>query len=253
MFMLRKIISQFFFPLPLSLSICLIGLSLLWFTRKQRTGKVLVTTGVCLLLLFSFNPVANALLFPLEAKYAPYAGLSNNPPQFIVVLGGGHGPDARLSATSRLSDESLKRLIEGILLHRTSPNSKLLLSGGSWLGRTSDAEVMADVAKRLGVGDADLILEQESHDTKNQSLLLRPVVHTNRFILVTSAAHMPRSMALFRKAGMHPIAAPVDHRVKKSDMKDPHLYCPHGSVLRKSETAIYEYLGLVWAKYRKSI
>ena len=253
MFMLRKIISQFFFPLPLSLSICLVGLCLLWFTRKQKTGRTLVSIGVFLILLFSFNPVANALLSPLEEKYSPYDALTNTPSKFVVVLGGGHHADVRLPLTSQLTDESLKRLVEGICLHRASPGSKLVLSGGTFLGRTSDAQKMADVAKMLGVSDADIVLERESKDTKDQAVLLGPVLQTNRFILVTSAAHMPRSIALFNKEGMRPSAAPTGHHVEKRAVQDPRIYFPCGPALRKSETAIYEYLGLIWAKYRKLI
>jgi len=154
---------------------------------------------------------------------------------------------------SQLTDQSLKRLVEGIIVQRATPNSKLVLSGGSWLTDSSDARVMAEVARSLGVKDDDMIFESESKDTKDQAVLLGPVLQTNRFILVTSAAHMPRSIALFNKEGMRPSAAPTGHHVEKRAVQDPRIYFPCGPALRKSETAIYEYLGLIWAKYRKLI
>ena len=69
MFILKKIISGFLYPLPLSLWISFLGLYLLWFTTKQKTGKILVSAGLIILTLFSCSVIANKLLRPLEKKY----------------------------------------------------------------------------------------------------------------------------------------------------------------------------------------
>lgn len=248
MFLFKKIVSQFFFPLPLSLLFCFIGIYLLWLTKKQKTGKVFVTLGISLIALFSFNPVGNALLSPLENQYKVQSGITNAEIKYVVVLGGGHTSDTRLSVTSQASNSTLKRLIEGILLYRANRGCKLVLSGGSWLDSDSDAQIMAEVAKGLGVFAPDIIIESKSKDTQDQVVLLKSTLHTNKFFLVTSASHMPRSMALFQNPGQRPIAIPADHLVESPNLRDPGFYFPCGKFLRKSESAVYEYLGLVWAK-----
>ena len=53
MFMLKKIVALFFYPLSLCLGILILGLLFLWATRRQRLGKRLVTLGTVLLLLLS--------------------------------------------------------------------------------------------------------------------------------------------------------------------------------------------------------
>lgn len=63
---------------------------------------------------------------------------------------------------------------------------------------------------------------------------------------------MPRAMALFRQQGMNPIPAPADFLDKNSPNQDPKFKLD-GYNLQKSESAIHEYLGLVWAKFRGQI
>ena len=109
------------------------------------------------------------------------------------------------------------------------------------------------MALALGLDRSDLVLEEESKDTKDEARLVKHIVKKDRFILVTAASHMPRSMALFRKQGMNPIPAPTEHLVKKRQKVSPGLFFPGASNLRKVERAFHEYLGLVWGKIRGQI
>lgn len=69
MFLLKKIVAPLFFPVSLCLELLLLGLFLLWFTRKQKTGKIIVSIGVILLGTLSYGAVSDILLQPLEYKY----------------------------------------------------------------------------------------------------------------------------------------------------------------------------------------
>ncbi|MFX0202162.1 MAG: envelope biogenesis factor ElyC, partial [Candidatus Hodarchaeota archaeon] len=105
MFIFKKIASQFLYPLPLSLEISFLGLALLWFTRKQRAGRLLVSFGLLTLTLLSYGAISDQLLDHLENKYKPYNVNnlnqdSNYRIQFVVVLGGGHISDPTLPITS---------------------------------------------------------------------------------------------------------------------------------------------------------
>lgn len=254
MFLLKKIMGPLFFPLPLCLVILLIGLFLLWLTRKQKAGKIVVSIGAILLAIFSFGLISDALLRPLENKYPPQLKLDGiSDVKWVVVLGGGHRSDPRVPVTSQISGASLARLVEGIRLQRKLPHSKLILSGGGAFDPVPNANIMADVALAIGVDKEDFILEQSSKDTKDQAVLIKEIVGKERFALVTSASHMPRSMALFRKQGMNPTPVPTDHRVKESQGLSPGFFFPNASDIGKAERAFYEYLGIIWAKLRGQI
>jgi len=248
MFVFKKIASQFFYPLPLSLLLCFAGLYFLWLTRRQRAGKILVTIGFGLIGLCSFRPVADALVSPLENQYPVYTELTNRFPKFVIVLSGGHTPDPRLPLTSRIGDDSLKRLLEGIHVFRQNSGSKLLISGGNWLENIPDAVAMAEIARDVGINESDVLVESKSRDTIDQARLLTPIIGTNEFVLVTSASHMSRSITLFQSQGLNPIPAPTAHIVKKRNWRDPSLVVPRASSLHDSERAIHEYLGLAWRK-----
>jgi uncharacterized SAM-binding protein YcdF (DUF218 family) len=256
MFLFKKIVGPFFFPLSLCLEILIIGSFLLWFTKKRRAGKIFVSVSAALLILFSYGPLPDLLLRPLEYKYPPLLGVKHLPEiRWIVVLGGGHTSDPQMPANSQLGGSSLSRLVEGIRLHNSLPGSKLILSGGVIYDPEPEAKVLADVALALRVDRKNLVLESLSKDTEGEAVLIQKMVGKNPFVLVTSAAHMPRSMALFRKLGMQPTAAPTDYAVKERQGEEisPGIFFPGVGELRKMETAIYEYLALAWAKLRNRI
>lgn len=247
MFVAKKIVTLLFMPLPLLLLIGLAGLVLLWFTRRQHTGKALVGCGIILLAVASSPWMAGRLLAPLERQYPPI--LARQPQiEYIVVLGGGHVSEQGLPPTSRLSGSSLARLAEGIRLYRLHPGSRLLLSGGPVFDPVAEATTMQAVALNFGVPAQDIMLENTSRDTAEQAKRLAPLVGNKRFLLVTSAAHLPRSMTLFQRQGLAPIAAPTDYRVKRGQRHGPARYFPGAGSLRNTETALHEYLGLAWLR-----
>ena len=131
-FLVKKIVAYTLYPLSLCLIILVVGLLFIWFTRKQRIGKVIVSMGVGILLIFSLGIVSNTLLGSLESEYAPLADLQGlDGIKCIVVLGGGHSSDTKLPANGRLSDSALARLVEGIRIHNNLKDSQLILSGGA--------------------------------------------------------------------------------------------------------------------------
>jgi uncharacterized SAM-binding protein YcdF (DUF218 family) len=247
--MLAKSIGSLFFPVPLICEILALGLVLLWFTRRQKAGKVLVTAAAVLLLLLGNTRISGKLLNGLERRYSPLevtaraeTPTSLQKGMFIVVLAGGYSSDSSVDLLSRLSEATLARLAEGILLYREVPGCKLLLSGGP----PFQAESMANAALALGVPEQDIILEAESKNTEQEAVLIAPTVGKAPFALVTSASHMPRAMGLFRKLGMNPIAAPTDYLAKGKRELEPDNVFPGYYGLYESERAAYEYLGITW-------
>jgi uncharacterized SAM-binding protein YcdF (DUF218 family) len=257
-FTLKKILSRFIFPLPMCIEILMVGLVLLWFTRKQKAGRIVVTVGTVLLLLLSYNSFSENLLGGLERSYPPFslAGPQALRTQavaqvkWIVVLGGGHTADPNIPLSSQINPPTLVRLVEGLLLYRENSGSKLIVSGGRVDGSISDAELMANLAKAMGVPHQDIVLEDQSWDTEDEARLLKSKVQSDTFILVTSASHMLRSMRLFESHGMHPIPAPTDYLVRDTETFSADSLFPEPSALLKATRFVYEYLGLAWLKLK---
>jgi len=250
-FVLKKIISPFFMPVPAILLLALVGLFFLWFTRRQKTGKILVTMAFIVLALFSSGAVSDVLVRPLEQKYSPVTNLeASKDIKWIVVLGGGSRAIPGLPVSTYLSAASLFRVSEGVFIHKRLPETKLILTGMSRFdGMTPMAEVMGDVAVEWGVEPEDIVLETKAADTKDHPIYVKEIIGKDKFILVTSASHMPRSMALFRKHGMEPIPAPTDYMVREREGGGLSLgvFFPSAGSLEKAERAIHEYLGMMWA------
>jgi uncharacterized SAM-binding protein YcdF (DUF218 family) len=250
MFIFKKVISQFFFPMPLCLGMCFAGLTLLWLGKRERMGKGLLTVGLLALTAFSYRPVSDGLLRPFERQYPCYVKGRSPPVKFVVVLGGGHTSEPGLPATSAIGDESLKRLVEAIRVHRDNPGSKLVLSGGKWLDPVANAEVLAQVAETLGVDRSEMLLESESKDTAEEAVLLKELLKDVPFALVTSANHLPRSMALFADNGLTPVPVPADFCVKNGSW-GPDAFFPSAHYLKRSERVFYELMGILWRKSQK--
>lgn len=263
MFIFKKIFSQFFFPVPIGFYFSIAGMLLLWFTKRHRSGKVLLSIGILIFILPAYGVGSNALLRHLERGYAPnslhkqlkdFISNENIQTKLVVVLGGGHLYDPEVPITSQINYYSLVRLIEGIRIYRKIPGSKLLLSGGRGFGDAiPDSLIMANLAREIGIDANDIIVETNSRDTEDQADLIKPIVNNDPFILVTSASHMPRSMALFKRLGMNPIPAPTGHQVKRCQGLSPGSFFPGAAGIVRLEGAFYEYMGIAWLRLRGKI
>ena len=260
MFLLKKIIFPLFYPLPLCLILMICGLLLLWFTKRQKSGKLLVSMGVIFMALLSYGAISDSLLRPLEGTFPPLLmGETSGPAPFnqsvkwIVVLGGGHISDPGLPVTSQISFESLARLTEAVRLYRSLPGTKLILSGGAVYDPASNARIYFKTARIMDIPARDLVLSEQGRDTEEEARLIEKMVGKDPLILVTSASHMPRAVALFRKRGMDPIPAPAAHIVKEQSYRAPGDFFPSAGGLQKAQMAVHEYLGIAWSKLRGRI
>jgi uncharacterized SAM-binding protein YcdF (DUF218 family) len=247
MFVLKKIIAGMFMPLPLVLELLVAGVILLWFTRRQVLGKIIVTFAMLLLLFEGFGVFSDTVLDKLESMYPPLniQEAQKARVKWVVVLAGGHTMDERLPVTSQLAPETQVRLNEGIRVFRSLPGARLLVSGGGVFSSVTSAELMARLAVDLGVDPRRIVLENMSKDTGDEADLIQPLVGAELFVLVTSAYHMPRSMALFRAKGLRPVAAPTCHYALNSDTLSPGEFFPGARKIRNAEVVTHEILGLL--------
>lgn len=256
MFLLEKFLAPLLFPLSLVLVGLGVGLGLLWFSRWQRVGKVLVTVAGVGLAVLSHGWTANALLHPLEQGQVTFAPRGDVPPaaaniRWIVVLGGGASSDEHLPPTECLSDASLRRLVEGIRLQRLLPAARLVTSGGAVFTARPAGEVMRDAAYALGVPPERIAVQPLGRNTVEEVAALATLVGSEPFLLVTSAAHMPRALDACQKQGLQALPAPTDFQATGSDDAwTPGDIYPSGAGLHQSERAMYEYLGRLRQRLR---
>ncbi len=158
----------------------------------------------------------------------------------------GWEPAADWPAGTRLNDRSLHRLMEGLRLLEGLPEAKLVVSGGS--RRADEAPVAqgyAAAAQALGVNPERIVVLDMPTDTAQEAYAVREFLGTEaRFVLVTSASHMPRAVRHFERVGLSPIAAPAHYLTGRDGPDRLRYWVPSSDALRKTERAVYEYLGL---------
>lgn len=260
MFIAKKILGSLLQPLPLSLLIAIIGFYLLWRGRQRILGKLMLSIALVMVYGFSTPFIANGLIKPLEQQYPALIQTDDyQSVEFIVVLGGGHKVTEWTPISSHLTDAALKRVVEGLRLKKELSHAQLIFSGGAVFSQHREADTMARIANAMTYTTGlshDLandfsdtyIVENETRDTASQAKAIARLVNDKPFLLVTSAAHMPRSMWLMQQQGLKPIAAPTDFRAYTINWNNPISLFPSASNLKKSESAIHEYLGQWWAK-----
>ncbi|WP_455817935.1 envelope biogenesis factor ElyC [Pseudomonas cerasi] len=244
-FALKKMVGGLLLPLPMLLLMMALGIILLWFSRWQKSGKILISVAWTILLLISLQPIADRLLAPIENRYPTWH--NQHPLDYIVVLGGGYTWNPQWAPSSNMLNNSLPRLTEGIRILQANPGAKLIVTGGhAQSNPMSSAEVTSRVAQSLGVPQSAIITLDKPSDTEQEALEVSRIVGQRSFALVTSANHLPRAMIFFERQGLHPWPAPANQLAVTSPLNFWERALPSSFWLGHSERAIYETLGHLW-------
>jgi uncharacterized SAM-binding protein YcdF (DUF218 family) len=247
-FFLSKTIGIMLLPANFLIGAGLIG-ALLLVTRFASLGRKLMVVAVALLAICGFSPLGNFVLYPLESRFPPWDP-ARGAPDGIVVLGG--AIDADLSAAHGVAvfRGAADRVIAAAELARRYPNARIIYSGGSGNLISDDAkeaDYAAAVFESLGVSKERLIMERRSRNTQENAEFSKVIAAPKsgeRWLLVTSAYHMPRSVGLFRKAGFAVEPYPVDWRVGgRAGLWNVWIIAVDG--LDCVDTGIREWIGLV--------
>lgn len=228
--------------------VLLLGGVILLATRFQRTARIALIGAAALVVVGGILPLSTWLILPLENRF-PRADLSGPPIDGIVILGGAE--EARIAEGRHVHalNMAAERMTEGMALARRFPNAKVVFTGGSTnivLGPAIGADAGGMVLEDLGLDPQRLKLEREARNTSENARYTKQLADPKpgeRWLLVTSAWHMPRAMGLFRKAGFALEPWPVDYRTTGwGDALVP-FYSPSEG-LRRLDTAVREWMGL---------
>lgn len=256
-FYLSKIVWFFFQPSSALLVLALIGSALL-FTRWWRLGRFTVAAALILMAVAGLSPLGQALILPLEERFPQLA--DNAPaPDGIIVLGGAFDTVVSPARGVATLNEAAERLTALVTLARRYPQAQLVFSGGSgqvFFAGAPEAEIARLMLSEAGLDPDRLVLEGQSRNTFQNALLTKGVLRpkaSERWLLVTSAYHMPRAIGCFRRVGFPVTAYPVDYRTRgAADLIRPFDKVSEG--LRRVDLATREWVGLTvyWLTGRSS-
>jgi uncharacterized SAM-binding protein YcdF (DUF218 family) len=246
-FILSKTLGFFAWPSNLLIAIGLLGLLLLC-TRFTRLASWLVVTSLVLIAVAGLSPLGNALILPLEQRFPP-CDASRGAPTGIVMLGGAISPNISEARGMVALDEAAERLTVTAELARRYPEAKIIVSGGSnalVFEEGPEAPYAVRQLEALGVAHDRIVAEEQSRNTIENAVFSRLLANPKpgeRWLLVTSAYHMPRSMGVFRAVGFPVEACPVDWRTRGPiDATRPFGSLAEG--LQRTDTAVHEWVGL---------
>ena len=216
-FVVSKTIGVMLLPTNFLIGMGLLGVALLA-TRWTRLGRRLLIASVVGLAICGFSPLGNWLLYPLEQRFPPW-NEARGAPDGIVVLGGPIDPDISAAHGVAVVSAGADRVIAAAALARRYPNARIIYSGGNAnliLGEAREADYASALFESLGVSKSRLTMERRARNTRENaeySKALAAPKAGERWLLVTSAYHMPRAAGVFRKAGFAVQPYPVDWRV----------------------------------------
>ncbi len=250
MFVVSKILGFLLQPSFAAALCILIGLMLVSTNLRRSLGLKLAWGGLGYLIIFGIVPLGNVLILPLEQHFAgmprpkPTDGISG-----IIILGGFEDGYVSAGRGQLTVNESAERLTEGVRLARELPDTKVLFSGGVgalWHADADATQPVADYMKAIGIDAGRLLLEGLSRNTIENASFSAKLVNPQpgeRWVLVTSAYHMPRAVSLFRNAGFTVQPWPVDFRTRGwQDVWRPFDRLPQGH--QRIDVAVNEWLGL---------
>src|SRR5882724_1536630 len=222
-FVLSKVLVFLAVPSNIILGIGVLGLLLL-LTRFRRLGIRLMVACLMLLVIVGLLPIGTALIVMLENRFPP--GKEAGPPiTGIIVLGGPIDSRMTVARGSLSITGDVERLIEGAALARRHPAARLVFTGGnnSLFGNDPpESFYAAQLFEQLGVPASRLVLEDKSRNTDENAVFTKRLVDPKpgeRWLVVTTAVHMPRAVGAFRKAGFAVEPYPVDwHTLPGADV-----------------------------------
>jgi uncharacterized SAM-binding protein YcdF (DUF218 family) len=251
-----KLLSLLVYPLTQVFLLQLLALLTLWWGRR-RAALLILVVGVAWFYLVSTEVFGAWLMQNLERSYPPVAAQALPEADVIVLLGGGvhsrKSPQV-LGDLNRWSD----RLLFAAALYKAGKAPAILLSGGGPEGRPTESELSRDILLVMGVPPESMVLEETSRDTHGNAVYTAPLIQQHgweRVLLVTSAFHMRRAVALFAARGIAVIPAPTDHFISHhAEQEDDELevlaWLPTLKGLLVTHYALHELVGFTVYRLR---
>ena len=225
----------------------LVATLLLW-SGKWQSGRWIVTIAVLSLGVLVIAPIGTLLLMPLEQRFPMPRALPAKV-DGIVMLGGAQQPQLSKARGVAALNERAERLTTFLALARSYPFARLVASGGG--GRPQEPDVNEAATTRMflheqGFDVTRVLFEARSGNTYENAIfskqLAEPRAHET-WLLITSAADLPRAMGVFRKNAWPVLPVPCDYETARPDWTPSLDLLSH---LRLINHAVHEWVGLAF-------
>jgi uncharacterized SAM-binding protein YcdF (DUF218 family) len=245
-FYLSKILG--FFLDPINLLVVAIMLAYLLLRRgRARGAQWLLGVATAFLLILQFTPLSEALLYPLEQRFPRLDPLPAHV-DGIVLLGGAQRPVMTRTYGQPSLNAAAESLTSFSALARRYPQARLVFTGGTGdpLNQNlSEAETVRLYLREQGLDPARVLYEEHSRNTYENAALTKPLVQPKageRWLVIGSAASIPRAMGVFRKVGWNATAYPCDYNANHWSKFHPTLHVRDR--VNTITLAIHEWVGL---------
>ena len=246
---MTKLLPVFVYPLGLALALLLLGV-LLGILGGRKLAFTLIGAVAAGLWAVSTPVFSEWALGDLERQNPPVAIDDLPQADVAILLGGALGGPSAPRVTIDLMAAS-DRILHAARLFRAGKVSRILVTGGNlpWLsGRKPEADLICDLLMEWGVPAAAIESAGASRNTYENALEVRDMFVRRPFtsaLLVTSASHMPRALAVFRHAGLPVLPATTDIEVVQSGPWTPLRLLPDVSALQMTTSALRERIGIL--------
>jgi uncharacterized SAM-binding protein YcdF (DUF218 family) len=232
-FPVSKTIGALFTPSNFLIAIGIAGLILI-LSRYRPLGQKLLAVCVAGFAICGFLPIGNLLVLPIETRFPAWTA-NGGRPDGIVILGG-----------------DVDRILAAIKLARQYPTARIVFSGGNGnLIRTDDtteADYAEELLAGLGLEHERLLFDKQARNTEENAEFSKALAQPKpgeRWLLVTSAFHMPRSIGMFRKVGFAVEGYPVDNQKKRDWPQSLTLNSTFLGRVNQTDIAVHEWAGLI--------
>ena len=248
-FLLSKILA--FVISPLTWIVTLLILSLI--TKNIVLKRRFFISGLVTLIIFTNPFIINTVMLQWESVAYPAVELKGM--YDVAIVMGGASKSFNEESKRMVFGGGIDRIIQAVDLYHRKKVKKILLTGGSGYLLNPDfkeAGLLKDVLVNMHIPDSDIIIENNSRNTyenaKFTAELLKSKNYGNRLLVITSALHMPRTLACFNKQGLTPHIFPVDNHASRLKGNPAELILPNAGCLDNWDLLLHEWTGLLLYK-----
>ena len=251
---LSKVLPILIFPFFLTLWLMLLALVLLFF-KRVRGAIVCIAVAIAISVVCGNPSFAAGLYARHERTHLPLPPAEYPKADVIIVLGGALSPPQPPRQSFDMSGAT-DRIRHGARLYHSGRADTVLLAGGNVFPQPdveAESFYMATLIQEWDVPAAALLIEGRSRNTYENALNSKEIMNNKGLktaLLVTSALHMPRALAVFRSAGINTIAAPTDYNIVSTNQPRVLNWLPTLGAMGTFTAVFREHLGILAYRFR---
>ncbi|NYT86640.1 YdcF family protein [Pollutimonas harenae] len=244
---LSSFLTNLVIPLNLCIALLLVA-AIVFMVRLRKTAFAIAVAGLCWAIFWSL-PASSLWAGGRLEQLHPYTEASSAPTAQAIVVLGGHTANGRRNWFEPYDKETaIARIDKAAALYKAGRAPLIVVSGAALEGNVSEAQIMAHALEQHSIPRSAIIMESRSFTTHENAIYTAETLkqhHIQHILLVTSALHMPRAMAVFAKQGISAIATPLAPQIVVPDDPGFSFWQPDMRSLTASRSIVKEYVGLL--------